>query len=292
MTRPGVFSPVSHSVQAARSFSGSGGGGPADMSMGGRVATYAPDMTDPTELSTTNWKEVLFGRDSFFPVLFLAILTILLSPMIDEFHFGFLIVYPVSALMVLLAFHSSRVSKRTMTTVSVLLVIVGVMSVITSIARIVDFTDDRYLIAVSAALFAVLIACAFPVVVRRAFQHERVTLNTLAAGITAYLLIGIFFSSLYRCDSALQHFQIFHETLHPNAGDYTYFSFITLTTVGFGDLTPATEFARSLSIFEAILGQVFLVTAVARIVSLLGSQKPDTSRIPSGHDFSNHKDAD
>jgi hypothetical protein len=249
-------------------------------------------MTDPTELSATNWKGVLFGRDSFFPVLFLAILTILLSPLIDEFHFGFLIVYPVSALMVLLAFHSSRVSKRTMTAVTALLTIVGVMSVITSIARIVNFTDDRYLIALSAAFFAVLIACAFPVVVRRAFQHERVTLNTLAAGITAYLLIGIFFSSLYRCDSALQHFQIFHETLHPNAGDYTYFSFITLTTVGFGDLTPATEFARSLSIFEAILGQVFLVTAVARIVSLLGSEKPSDPRLPASHDFSEGTNSD
>ena len=292
MTRPGVFSPVSHSFHAARSFSGSGGGGPADMSMTGRVATYAPDMTDPTQVSATNWKEVLFGRDSFFPVLLLAILTILFSPMIDAFHFGFLLVYPASALLVLLAYHRSRVSKRTMTAVTVLLIVVGVMAVITSIARVVDFTDDRYLIALSSALFAALIACAFPVVVRRAFQHERVTLNTLAAGITAYLLIGIFFASLYRCDSALQNFQIFHETLHPNAGDYTYFSFITLTTVGFGDLTPATEFARSLSIFEAILGQVFLVTAVARIVSLLGSEKPAVPRVPASHDFSGDEETD
>lgn len=292
MTRPGVFSPVSHSIQAASNFSGSGGGGPADMSMSRRVATYAPDMTDPTQLSSTKWKAVLFGRDSFFPVLFLAILTILISPLIDVFHFGFVIVYPVSALMVLLAFHRSRVRKRTLSAITVLLVVVGIMAVVTSIARTINFTDDRYLIALSSALFAVLIAAAFPVVVRRAFQHERVTLNTLAAGLTAYLLIGIFFASLYRCDSAIQHFQIFHQTTHPNAGDYTYFSFITLTTVGYGDFTPATEVARSLAIFEAILGQVFLVTAVARIVSLLGSEKSDTPRVPLGHDFSNEDDSD
>lgn len=292
MTRPGVFSPVSHSIQAASNFSGSGGGGPADMSITRRVATYAPDMTDPSKLSSSNWKTILFGRDSFFPVLFLAIATILISPMIDEYHFGFLVVYPASALLVILAYHRSRVSKRTMTTVTILLIVVGVMAVITSIARFVDYSEDRHLVALSSAMFAVLIACAFPIVVRRAFQHERVTLNTLAAGITAYLLIGIFFASLYRCDSALQHYQIFHQTLRPNAGDYTYFSFITLTTVGFGDLTPATEFARTLAIFEAILGQVFLVTAVARIVSLLGSEKSDVPRLGARHDFTQQEESD
>ena len=262
------------------------------MSITRRVATYAPDMTDPSKLSSSNWKTILFGRDSFFPVLFLAIATILISPMIDEYHFGFLVVYPASALLVILAYHRSRVSKRTMTTVTILLIVVGVMAVITSIARFVDYSEDRHLVALSSALFAVLIACAFPIVVRRAFQHERVTLNTLAAGITAYLLIGIFFASLYRCDSALQHYQIFHPTLRPNAGDYTYFSFITLTTVGFGDLTPATEFARTLAIFEAILGQVFLVTAVARIVSLLGSEKSDVPRLGARHDFTQQEESD
>jgi hypothetical protein len=260
--------------------------------MARRVATYAPVMTDQSEVSGIHWKSILLGRDSFFPVLLLAVATILLSPFVDSFHFGFLLVYPTSALLVLLAYHRSRVSKATMTTVTVLLVVVGVMAVVTSFARLVNYTDDRYLIGISSLMFAVLIAFAFPVIVRRAFQHERVDLNTLAAGLTAYLLIGIFFSSLYRCDSALQNFLIFQQTVHPDAGDYTYFSFITLTTVGFGDLTPATEVARSLAIFEAILGQVFLVTAVARIVSLLGSEKSEIPRITPMRNFSEPDEAD
>ena len=56
-----------------------------------------------------------------------------------------------------------------------------------------------------------------------------------------------------------------------------YFSFITLTTVGYGDLTPYTDVARTAAVCEAVLGQVFLVTAVARIVSLLGSSRSDRS---------------
>ena len=262
------------------------------MSIPGRVATYAPDMTDSPEVSANRWKEILFGRDSFFPVLFLAIVAILVSPMIDSFRFGFLIVYATCAGLVLLAFHRSRVTRRTLTAVTILLIIVGAITVLTSIARFLNVTDDRYLVGISTALFALLIASAFPAVVRRAFQHERVTLNTLAAAITAYLLIGLFFSSLYWCDAAFQHYTVFNQTTAPNPSDYIYFSFITLTTVGFGDITPATQVARSLAIFEAILGQVFLVTAVARIVSLLGSERAAVPRVPIAHDFSAEQESD
>lgn len=252
--------------------------------------TDSGPMSEPSgntgdHVQTTDWRTVLLGRDSFFPVLFLAVFTILASPLLDILHFGFLVMFPASALLVLMAFHRSRVRRRTLTAVTVMLIVVGVLTLLTSIARTFDLTDDRYLVAFSSALFALLIAFAFPVVVRRAFQHERVTLNTLAAGLTAYLLIGVFCATLYRFDSALQSYMLFQQTVRPDAGDYTYFSFVTLTTLGYGDLTPATDFARSLAIFEAILGQVFLVTAVARIVSLLGSQPPTVPDAPASHDF-------
>lgn len=239
-----------------------------------------------------DWRTVVLGRDSFLPVLLLAIATILLSPLLDIYHFGFLILFPASALLVLMTFHRCRVRRRTLTSVFVLLAVIGTLSVLTSIARIFDLTDDRYLVAFSSALFALLILWTFPVIVRRAFQHERVTLNTLAAGLTAYLLIGMFFAALYRCDSALQNYTLFTQTDQPAAGDYTYFSFVTLTTLGYGDLTPATDVARSLAIFEAILGQVFLVTAVARIVSLLGSERSTAAGLPASHDFGADSDGD
>jgi hypothetical protein len=54
--------------------------------------------------------------------------------------------------------------------------------------------------------------------------------------------------------------------------EFLYFSFITMTTVGFGDLSPATDVARVAVTFEALLGQVFLVTLVARLVSMYGVQ--------------------
>jgi voltage-gated potassium channel Kch len=55
-------------------------------------------------------------------------------------------------------------------------------------------------------------------------------------------------------------------------GDYTYFSFVTLTTVGYGDITAASDIAKRLVVVEAFIGQVFLITLVARLVSLWGKR--------------------
>lgn len=233
--------------------------------MGRRVAAYAPDVTD--------WRRTLTSRDSFFPVLGLTLLCVAASPMIDSFKWGFVAAFPFLALTVISALHRSRVSRHTLRIVVGLLVVVGVGTVITTLARHVDFGEERFLVAATSFLFSMLYLATIPAVVRRAFQHSRVTVNTLAAGLVAYLLIGLMFASAYRGVSALDHYQAFNGIEHPAAGDYAYFSFVTLTTVGYGDLAPRTDGMRTLAVFEAILGQVFLVTAVARIVSLLGQQQ-------------------
>ncbi|MEZ5349172.1 MAG: potassium channel family protein [Microthrixaceae bacterium] len=56
--------------------------------------------------------------------------------------------------------------------------------------------------------------------------------------------------------------------------DFQFFSFVTLTTLGYGDLVPGTEVGQSLSMVEAVLGQVFLVTVVAMAVGNLGATLP------------------
>jgi hypothetical protein len=131
----------------------------------------------------------------------------------------------------------------------------------------------RYLVAVSSFLYAIVYAIAFPAIVRRSFQHRRVTYNTLFAGITAYLVIGLWFGAIFRGVSALENYQFFDNVTSPRVGDYIYFSFETLTTLGYGDLAPVSDAGRTFAILEAVLGQIFLVTAVARIVSLLGSDR-------------------
>ncbi len=103
--------------------------------------------------------------------------------------------------------------------------------------------------------------------------HERkVTFETIATALSAYLLIGIAWASLY-----FTIWQFSPRALHISvARDYDYkpwnlvmyFSFSTLTTVGYGDIVPAGRWIMVLAIFEAILGAIFLAIVVARLVSI------------------------
>jgi hypothetical protein len=108
-------------------------------------------------------------------------------------------------------------------------------------------------------------------ILNRIVRHKRVTVKTVYGSIAVYLQIGVAYSLLY-----LELFRVDPAT-YPSVSDGTlgtfiYYSFVTLTTVGYGDITPVTEAGRTLAIFEALIGQIFLVIVVARIVALLGSE--------------------
>jgi hypothetical protein len=85
-----------------------------------------------------------------------------------------------------------------------------------------------------------------------------------------YLLIGLTYAYLYPIISAATNQPFFVQTTTPNAVDYVYFSYVTLTTVGFGDFTAATSVGRMVAVSEALTGQLYLVSAVALLVGNIG----------------------
>ena len=100
-------------------------------------------------------------------------------------------------------------------------------------------------------------------------HHPQVEMRTVTAALTMYILFGLFFSYLY---SALYAFDSdsFTSTTELTTTSFQYLSFITLTTVGYGDITPTTDLARTFTAVEALLGQLYLVTIVGLIVGNLG----------------------
>ena len=85
--------------------------------------------------------------------------------------------------------------------------------------------------------------------------------------LSAYLIVGLMFASTY---AALDHMTtsgFFADNQPANTQTYQYFSFTTLTTLGYGDFTAAQDSGRSIAMLEALTGQVFLATLVARLVS-------------------------
>ena len=113
------------------------------------------------------------------------------------------------------------------------------------------------------------------VAARAVFAPGRITYHRVIGAVLVYLTIGLVFVALYTLVGALSPFsfsglRITDRTTLPS--DLVYFSFATLTSVGYGDIVPVHPFARSLTNLEAIIGQLYPATLLARLVSL--GQKP------------------
>jgi voltage-gated potassium channel len=127
----------------------------------------------------------------------------------------------------------------------------------------------------SFALNAIVLGLSVILVMRRLSKQDVVTLSTVLGAILAYALFAFMCASVFNAVDLATSLTFFSEPgIVP--GDYVYFSFVTLTTLGFGDLTPATDLAKRLVVMEAFIGQVFLVVLVARLVSLWGHVRPTT----------------
>ncbi|MGD8719893.1 MAG: potassium channel family protein [Candidatus Zixiibacteriota bacterium] len=125
--------------------------------------------------------------------------------------------------------------------------------------------------------WAVFYAFAAVAVLSRVARNRRVTPDELAGAVGAYILIGLFFSMLFLWIELLQpgSFHISTQT-NPNSlidySDFVLFSFATLTTLGYGDITPLTHLTQVLSVLESIIGVLFVAVLVGGIVGILTSE--------------------
>ena len=104
-------------------------------------------------------------------------------------------------------------------------------------------------------------------IVRHLMLRREIDTETLLGAITAYLLIGMFFAFAYKAIGELGSVP-FYGTAGPGSlSQDLFFSFVTMTTVGYGDLVPAANPGQSLAVLEALIGQLFLVVAVGKIIS-------------------------
>jgi hypothetical protein len=105
-------------------------------------------------------------------------------------------------------------------------------------------------------------------VVRALRTRQKVTIEAVFGVLCLYILLGMFFAFLYGSIDRLGH-QFFAQDVDATVSTCLYYSFTTLTTVGYGDLTSVTNLGHTLSVSEALFGQIYLVTVVAVLVSNL-----------------------
>ena len=104
-------------------------------------------------------------------------------------------------------------------------------------------------------------------ILRALILRGEVDRETLLGAIDAYLLIGFFFAFAYRTMGALQAGPFFGASGEGTVAQDLFFSFTTLTTTGYGNLVPAANPGESFAVLEMLIGQLFLVTAVAKIIN-------------------------
>ena len=141
----------------------------------------------------------------------------------------------------------------------------------------------RPLLATGVLVLGLLMVITPIVILNRVARHDHITGTTLWGTIAAYLAIGLAFSLIYAAANGFDP-DSFPAVEGISLGEFNYFSFVTMTTLGYGDVTPVTDVPRALAVLQTILGQIFLVVVVARVVSLLGRERTRPVAGPSGDD--------
>jgi Ion channel len=227
----------------------------------------------PSGFTRAARKDLLRFVDSYASLLVLLLANFFLLELVDDPRWGALGSTLLAAVALLVAISDPHAGRRVTRRH---LWLVGACVVL---APIVLFVNSESLVGLTYLLpVALLVTATLPVTVSRVLQHRRVTHETVLGALCAYVLLGLLFAFVYLAVDDLREAPFFAQEGSHSQSEYLYFSFVALTTLGFGDLSPSVGLPQALTVLEALFGQVFLVTLVARLVTLWVRQDEAASR--------------
>ncbi len=231
-----------------------------------RMDSQEPSLLREEKSTPRFWwlalRRVAFGADSYGLVFLLLVVDYVLLT-VGWTGDGALVVSTVClSLTLLLAFHTSEVPRRLLNLVRAA-VAVAVLGAIGAAIGGGDTANGAIVLLVTLLLVASPIAIGW-----RIAHHAKVTAQTILGALSIYVLIGLIFANADLGGQLASGSSFFAQSGHHGPADFSYFSFITMATVGYGDLTPATGLPRTSAVLEALSGQIFLVVLVARLVTL------------------------
>jgi len=208
------------------------------------------------------------GVDRFGLVLALLVLSYLLSALGGSSPLR-LIEASFAVVALWLALQASATGPRVRLAAAAML-LAALLAVVVITQSVADITAR----GLGELWFVIVFLLTLVAVLRRVLIHQEVTLETICGALAAYLLLGMMFGAVYGAMADLGGQQLFVQVADPSIPLRQYFSFATLTTLGYGDVTAATDIGRAVAILEAICGQIFLVTLIARLVANFAGRRP------------------
>ena len=214
---------------------------------------------------------------SYGLVLGMVLLVVFMTIALPDTELGRFILVLIDAATLVIAVWTAHAGPR----VRMFVVLAASASVVVAAVAFVAPGDAT---SVLRAMTLLLVA-GLPLILARgvvsAVQTRGVTMNAVSGVLTLYLMLALLFGVLYAVVNDLGTSPFFaghSESVNP--GDFIYFAITTQTTVGFGDFVPGTDVARAFVSAQAVIGQLYLVTVVAVVISNLG-RGPRTPRASS-----------
>ncbi len=156
-------------------------------------------------------------------------------------------------------------------------VVIVALVILASVVEAANGNINGRAVRIANALLVTLAPPAIIIgVVRSLRARQTVTIEAVFGVLCVYILLGMFFAFLYGAIDNLDGEAFFAAGAKGTVSNCLYYSFTTLTTVGYGDLTSSSNLGHTLSVSEALIGQIYLVTVVSLIVANLGRGRPRT----------------
>jgi len=208
-----------------------------------------------------------------FGVLLLVLLILLVvAPLVPPGRAGYAVEFFFDFVLVVGAYSTAWQSKHRIPFIA--------LTVITLVVRWTDIVTDHTAFSVSSsALVASWLIYTIYLVVAALFRIKQPSMNAIMGAIVAYLLAAVAFSSLFEIIEMYQPGSFSGipdgNVLRELENAFLYFSLVSITTMGYGDIVPVSELARSFATLEGAFGTLYLAVMIARLVGLHAASHPD-----------------
>jgi voltage-gated potassium channel len=210
----------------------------------------------------------LRAAHSFGLVLLIAVIEVFFALLAPDGAWSASLLILIATALLMTALWTSGLARATSRSMAV----VAILGICAAAARMIDRGDA---VAVTVGIVSgLMVVAAILVIARGVVDQREINLQSVRGALAIYVLLGLAFQFAYSVVVLLDSSPFF-----TNGGDgtraiRTYFSYVTLATLGYGDYTPASNLGHAIAVVEAISGQLYLVIVITVMVGRLGQRRP------------------